>query len=387
LSRIQDSHSLHSVSMIDDILGKIPVERAEDVVIFDPLDIERPVGFNVLEWKTIQDRDLIIDEIYQIFHQIYDFKETGGPIFEQYFRGALALLMGDQKRDSFSATLLDFVPFFIDADFRKYLRDTVDDVHLHDFLKQAEKAGGEATLNNVTPYITSKFARLQDSTLKRILGNGQTTFDIEDIMNTGRIFLIKLGKGRFGGVTSALLANMIVSRIKLAAMKRGELPLSKRREFFIYIDEAHNLPAENFMELLAEARKYRLGLVMATQYAAQLTKSSIGTRDNLLSALLGNVGQTIVFRLGQEDAKKMAASFEPSFGARDIIALPNWHGYVRMQQKNNALAPFSIKTIVNKTPYNSDLARKIKKLSSLKYGVNSSLVDATMRRRRSVWKN
>ena len=371
--------------MIDDILGRIPLERAEDVILFDPLDTGRPIGFNVLEWNTIQERDLIVDEIYQILHQIYDLVETGGPIFELYFRGALALLMGDHKRE-FTSTILDFAPFFLDEDFRKYLKDSVNDVNLHDFLKQAERASGDVSMNRVAPYIISKFARFQDATLKRIIGQSRTTFNIEEIMNTGKIFLIKLGKGRFGGVTSALLANMIVSRIKLAAMKRGELSPSKRREFFIYIDEAHNLPAENFMELLSEARKYRLGLVLATQYAAQLTKSSVGTRDNLLSALLGNVGQTIVFRLGQEDAKKMAASFEPSFAEQDIIALPNWHGYVRMQQKNNALSPFSIKTSVNKTPYHSGTADKIKTLSRLKYGMDSSVVDQAILQRRSVWK-
>jgi len=372
--------------MIDNLLGQIPMERAEDVVLFDPLDIERPIGFNMLEWETVQERDLIIDEIYQIFHQIYNFKETGGPIFELYFRGALGLLMGDKKRKDFIPTILDFAPFFLDWKFRDYLKDTVDDIHLHDFLKQAEAAGGEATLKNVAPYITSKFARLQDITLKRIVGQSCTNFSFEKIMDEGKIFLFKLGKGRFGNVTSALLANMIVSRFKLTAMKRGEKELSKRRDFFLYIDEAHNLPAENFMELLSEARKYRLGLVLATQYAAQLTKSSVDTRDNLLSALLGNVGQTIIFRLGQEDAQEMATSLDPSFGKQDIIALPNWHGYVRMQQKNNALSPFSIKTSVNKTPYHSGTADKIRNLSRLKYGMDSSVVDKTILQRRSVWK-
>jgi type IV secretory pathway TraG/TraD family ATPase VirD4 len=373
--------------MIDTIIGQIPMERAEDVVLFDPLDIERPIGFNVLDWKTIQDRDLIIDELYQIFHQIYDFKTTGGPIFEQYFRGALALLMGDKKRENFIPTVLDLTRFFLDKAFRDYLKYTVDDFHLHDFIIQAEKAGGEAAMQNITPYITSKFARFQDTTFKRIVGQPSTTFSFENIMDEGKIFLIKLGKGRFGSITSALLANMIVSRFKLAAMKRGEVSVSQRRDFFLYIDEAHNLPGENFMELLSEARKYRLGLVLATQYAAQLTKSGVNTKDNLLSALLGNVGQTIIFRLGQEDAEEMESSLTPSFGARDIIALPNWHGYVRMQQKNNALAPFSIKTVINKIPYDPEAANKIKLLSRLKYGVDISIVDKSILDRRDAWKS
>jgi len=373
--------------MIDNILGQIPKERADDVILFDPLNVDRPIGFNVLEWKTIQERDLIIDELYNIIHQIYDLKVTGGPIFELYFRGALALLMGDKERAHFVPTILEIMLFFLDRDFRNYLKDTVDDIHLHDFLSQSENANRDASIENIAPYITSKFARFQNTTLKRIVGQYSTSFCFEKIMNEGKIFLIKLGKGRLGSVTAAFMANMIVSRLKLAAMKRGGQALSQRRDFFLYIDEVHNLPAENFMELLSEARKYRLGLVLATQYAAQLTKSVVGTKDNLLSALLGNVGQTIIFRLGQEDAKEMAAFLEPSFGKQDLISLPNWHAYVRMQQKNNALAPFSIKTTVNQTPYDPDVAGKIRVLSNLKYGMDSLAVDETILQRRAIWKD
>ncbi|MBF0235352.1 MAG: TraM recognition domain-containing protein [Desulfamplus sp.] len=294
--------------------------------------------------------------------------------------------MGDKKREGFIPTILDFAPFFVDKKFRRYLKKTVDDVYLHDFLKQAEDAGGDVSLQNVAPYITSKLSRLQDSTLKRILGQSSTGFNFDDIMDKGKIVFVKLGKGRFGQVTSALLANMIVSRFKLAAIKRGEKAPSQRRDFFLYIDEAHNLPSENFMELLSEARKYHVGLVMATQYAAQLTKSNNDSKDNLLSALLGNVGQTITFRLGQEDAEAMAISLDPVFGQQDIIALPNWHGYVRMHQNNNSVSPFSIRTTMDKTPYNPDIATRIKTLSRLKYGTESALVDKMILGHRSVWK-
>jgi hypothetical protein len=308
--------------MIDEIIGKIPEERAEDVIFFDPLDIERPIGFNVLEWNTLQERDLIIDELYQIFHHIYDFKQTGGPIFELYFRGALGMLMGDKKRKNFTPTLLDFTRFFIDKRFRKYLKSTVDDIQMHDFLKQAEEAGGDADMRNVAPYITSKFARLKDITLSRILGQSCTKFSFEEIMDQGKIFLIKLGKGRFGSVTSALLANMIVGRFKLAALKRAEIPASMRRDFFLYVDEAHNLPSDNFMELLSEARKYRLGLVLATQYAAQLTRTTAETRDNLLSAILGNAGQTIVFRLGRKMHRQWPLLSTPVLANRTSSGCP-----------------------------------------------------------------
>jgi hypothetical protein len=369
--------------MIDDIVGKIPEERAEDVIFFDPLDTERPMGFNVLEWNTVYERDLIIDELYRTFHHLYDFKQTGGPIFELYFRGALGMLMGDKKREDFTATLLDFTRFFTDKRFRNYLKDSVDDLQMHDFLKQAEAVTGDASMQNVTPYIISKFARFRDITLTRIIGQTSTKFSFEEIMDQGKIFLIKLGKGRFGSTTSALLANMIVGRFKLAAMKRTEMPATLRRDFFLYVDEAHNLPSDNFMELLSEARKYKLGLVLATQYAAQLTRTTPETRDNLLSAILGNVGQTIIFRLGPEDAQAMAPSLYPCFGKQDIIGLPNWHGYVRMQQNNNNTAPFSIKTLTDDTPWAPETAQRIKHLSRIKYGMDVPEIDKMIYDRRS----
>jgi hypothetical protein len=370
--------------MIDQIVGQIPEDRAEDVIFFDPLDTERPIGFNVLEWNTVYERDLIIDELYRTFHHLYDFKQTGGPIFELYFRGALGMLMGDKKREDFTATLLDFTRFFTDKQFRNYLKDSVDDLQLHDFLKQAEAVCGDASMQNVTPYIISKFARFRDITLTRIIGQTSTKFSFEGIMDQGKIFLIKLGKGRFGSTTSALLANMIVGRFKLAAMKRSEMPASLRRDFFLYVDEAHNLPSDNSMELLSEARKYKLGLVLATQYAAQLTRTTPETRDNLLSAILGNVGQTIIFRLGPEDAQAMAPSLYPCFGKQDIIGLPNWHGYVRMQQNNNNTAPFSIKTLIDDTPWAPETAQRIKHLSRIKYGMNAPEIDKMICDRRSV---
>ena len=268
--------------MISDILGKIPVERLEDVILFDPLDNKRPVGFNVLEWHTIEERDLIIDELYEILNHMYDFSKTGGPFFELYFRGALALLMGDKKRDGFVPTLLDLPLFFLDKGFRRFLAGSVDDRYLHDFLDQAESISGEGNLQNASAYITSKLmARIQGKTLQRILGQSRMTFSFDDIMDTRKIVLIKLGRGKFGHVTASFLANMIVSRLKLAAMRRGKQDGRKRPPFFIYIDEAHNLPSENFMELLSEARKFGVGLVMATQYAAQLSRQSISTPETV----------------------------------------------------------------------------------------------------------
>jgi hypothetical protein len=390
LQDIQDGRGVAVIDphgeMVESILGRIPKERADEVIYFNPLDTDRPLGFNILEWKTIEERDLIIDDIYQTLDRIYDMHTTGGPIFEHNFRGMLKLLMGDGSRKNFVPTLLEFTMCYQDEEFREYLAQTNHDPQVHDFLQELQKAGGDASLKNISPYITSKFSRfIQDTILRRIIGQAKSSFDFDQIMAQGKIVLINLGKGRFGSTTAALLANMLVSRFKQAAMHRAVMKPSERRPFFLYVDEAHNLPAENFMELLSEARKYKLGLVLATQYAAQLSRTGFHSRDNLLSAILGNVGQTIIFRLGQEDAAKMAPALYPSFSEQDIMGLPNWHGYARMQLNNEAISPFSFKTTIADEHYNGELARKIISLSRLKYGLEHELVDGLIKRRRSAW--
>jgi len=391
---IQDIHNGKGMAVIDphgelvdSILGSIPKEREEDVILFDPLDRERPLGFNLLQWKTVEERDLIIDEIYLTIDHLYCLKETGGPIFETNFRGMLKLLMGNRTEKDFIPTLLEFSICYQNHDFRKWLLNKIKDPQVHDFINELERTSGDASLQNLSPYITSKFSRFtNDTALKRIIGQERTSFDFDEIMNTGKIFLVKLGKGRFGSTVSALLANQMVARFKMAAMKRGDLPQEARKEFYLYVDECHNLPSENFMELLSEARKYRLGLILATQYTAQIAGNG-NPQNNLLSAITGNVGTFLVFRLGYEDAEKIGKVLLPCFNARDIIGLPNWHGYARMQIGNEATQPFSFKTVKNKTPFNSELSSRIKILSRLKYGTDTSIVDAEILHRRFIWKD
>jgi hypothetical protein len=219
----------------------------------------------------------------------------------------------------------------------------------------------------------------------RIVGQEKTSFDFDEIMDKGKILLLKLGKGRFGATVSALLANQIVTRFKLAAMKRGEMRSEERRDFFLYVDECHVLPSENFMELLSEARKFRMGLVLATQYAAQLG-SPTTKEDDLLSAILGNVGTTLIFRLGQTDATQLAPALHPYFTSLDIIGLPNWRGYARLQAGRDSTPPFSFRTQIDETPYNEKIASKIQRISRKKYGMDATSVDEQILKRRSIWK-
>lgn len=372
--------------MVDSILGKIPRRRWDDVILFDVLDRERPLGFNLLHWRTIEERDFIIDEIYNTLDHIYDMRTTGGPMFEMNLRGMLRLLMGSEPAQDYKPTILEFRDCYLHKEFRDWLVHRTDDDVTKDFIRELERTVGEASINNLSTYITSKFGRfVNDVTLMNIIGQQNTSLDFEDIMDTGKILLVKLGKGRFGHAVSALLANQLVSRFKNAAMKRGEKRPEERRDFYLYVDECHNLPAANFTELLSEARKYRMGLVLATQYASQLVGKSPQT--DLLSAILGNVGCLTIFRLGQEDADHLAASLFPYFGALDIIGLPNWQRYCRLQIGNKAVAPFSFESIKDETSYNAKTAGTIRDLSRLAYGCDVATVRNEIMKRRNIWRD
>ena len=373
--------------LVDNLLGRIPAERINDVILLDFVDRKHPFGFNLLEWQNIEERDLIIDELYRALDHIYDLMSTGGPIFEMYFRGAMKLLMGDKVRPGYVPTLLEFVKCFTDSRYRKWLAESISDQQLHDFVETAENANGEASLRNITPYITSKFSRFtSDVSLSRIIGQSKSTVTFDSIMEQGKILLVKLGKGRFGSHVSALLANMIVAKFKFAAMKRGDMPVAKRRDYFLYVDEAHNLPRDNFSEMLAEARKYRLGLVLSTQFCSQLKSSGKRNNDDLTTAIFGNVGTTIVFRTGIEDAETLAKGLYPAFTWQDIVNLPNYHGYARMNLGDDVNSPFSFVTEPIVTEQDTARAATIIKQSQVRYGRRAEEVDKEISRRNTEWK-
>jgi len=372
--------------LVEAILGKIPPERVEDVVLFDLLDRQKPLGFNLIQWSTQEERDIIIDELFLTLDRIYDMKIAGGPVFETNFRGMLKLLMGEKLREDFIPTLLEFTSCYLNRGFRHWLKGHIKDPQTLDFVEELERTKGETSLENLSSYITSKFSRFTyDSTLKRIVGQEKTSFDFDEIMNKGKVFLVKLGKGRFGANVSALLANQIMARFKLAAMKRGDMRPKDRRDFFLYLDECHNLPSENIVELLSEARKFRMGLILATQYTAQLAEED-NKGSNLLSAILGNVGTTLIFRLGYEDALRLSPTLRPYFTSLDIIGLPNWHGYSRLQKGQESIPAFSFRTYKDKSLFSEELSDHIRNMSRLKYGTDQNVVDAQIQHRRSSWK-
>ncbi len=373
--------------MVDEILGKIPSERIDDVILINLLDYDRPIGLNVLQASSPCERDFIIDDLYLALDRIYDFRSTGGPMFEYYFRGMLKLLMGSGTNNDFHPTVLEFIRCFNEERFRDWLKSRFQDTTLVDFIQEIEDVSGEASLHNISPYITSKMNRfVHYDAMKRIIGQDRTAISFDEVMNQSKILLVKLGKGRFGSVTSAFIANYLVSCFKRTAMKRGDLPTDKRRDFALYVDECHNIPVENFTELLSEARKFRMALTLATQYTSQITGSGHQT-SSLLSAVLGNVGTLITLRLGQKDAELLGKTFSPYFSSIDIAALPNWHGYAKVQASSHHGPAFSFKTIKNEANYRPDIAKLIIKKSRETYGIPWQEVDRQISERQRKWKN
>lgn len=389
LQDIKNGHGLCLIDphgeLVDKILGKIPADRQEDIILLDPLDTEYPLGFNLLEWKTLEERDRIVDELYRAVDRMYDLQQAGGPIFENNFRNMMRLLMGNKPRDGFIPTIVEFLSIYLHEDFRKWLAHTMDDPLVQDFLKELERTGGECSLNNLSPYITSKLGRfVNDTLLRRMVGQEHTAFDFRRVMDEGKILLMNLGKGRFGTYVGGLLASQIVSRFKNAAMERAAVPEEKRRPFFLYVDEFQNAPQEEFTELLAEARKYRLGLVLANQYTSQLSAQHPG-HQGVLQAVLGNVGMFVTFRLGITDAQQLGPIFHPTFSDQDLKELPNWQAYVQLRVDGKVLPPFNVQTVMNETPFDMQKAQSIRNLSRERYGTPAQDVDAQIQSRRKFF--
>lgn len=370
--------------LVKNILNRFPEKRKEDLILIDFMDQEHIIPFNLLSWKTPSERDAIIDDLYCWLDMAYDMMETGGPIFEQYFRGFMRALMGDTHRSDFTPTLPDFLRIFNDRKFRDFCRKNSSDPDVELMLKQAMDATGDARLEAVSPYVTSKLNRFQmDADLRRIVSQEKMALDFRDIMDTGKVVLMNIGRGKFGETIAGLLASQIVGRIKNAAYSRIDMPEERRRNFFLYVDEFQNVASESFISLLSEARKFRLGLVLANQYADQLEKKKRGSGNSVLSAVLGNVGTTICFRLGLKDAESMKEVFSPVFNRRDLINLPDkGRCYVNFKSGGERPSTFSMQTLYSPQPERPEYVAELRKLSMKKYGFTVEDADLNIAYRR-----
>ncbi len=361
--------------LIKDILERIPPERAEDVILFRPADFERPIGLNLIEFdpRYPEQKTFVINEMINIFDKLYNLKETGGPIFEQYMRNALLLIMSDPESGS---TLMEVPKVLADPDFRAMKLSKCSDPTVVDFWrKEAEKAGGEAALANVVPYVTSKLTQfISNDTMRPIIGQQKSSFNLRDIMDKQKILLVDLSKGAIGEMNAYLLGMILVGKILMSALSRTDLEEEKRKDFYLYIDEFQNFTTDSICSILSEARKYRLNLIIANQYLGQLVTNQ---DSSIKEAVFGNVGTWIVFKVGSEDAEVLEKEFTPVFTKNDLINIEKYTTYIKLLIDNTASKPFSMAT-----PWplpgqkDSETASKIISLSRLKYGQDRNVIEA-----------
>lgn len=361
--------------MVETILGYIPKNRYEDVIYFDPAETSRPMGFNFLEYDTAypEQKTFIVNELLEIFRKLYaDVPEALGPIFETYFRNSTLLVMEDPSSGN---TLLEIERVMADAEFRKLKLSRSKNPVINAFWKDvAEKAGGEASLANMVPYITSKFdAFLTNEYMRPILLQEHSSLKFREIIDGGKIFLVNLSKGRVGETNASLLGLIIVGKLMMAAFSRINVPEEKRRDFYLYLDEFQNVTTPSIATILSEARKYRLDLIVAHQFIGQLS-------DPIRLAVFGNVGSLASFRIGADDAEFIQKQFDPVFSAQDLMNIENFNAYLKILIRGQTSKPFNIKIF---SPQKGDTASAslIKNLSLQKYGRPRAEVEEEINRR------
>jgi hypothetical protein len=356
--------------LINAILSNIPESRFKDVIIFDPSDRVYPVGLNMLEYdpQYPEQKTFIVNEMLNIFDKLYDLKTTGGPMFEQYMRNALMLLMEDAINEP--ATLMEVPRVFTDAEFRRRKLARITNPVVIDFWeKEAIRAGGEASLQNITPYVTSKFNNfIANDYMRPIIAQPHSAFNFREILDNGKILLVNLSKGRIGDLNANLLGMIVVGKLLMAALSRVDIPQDERRDCFLYIDEFQNFTTDSIATILSEARKYRLNLVIAHQYIGQLT-------DRTRGAVFGNVGSILAFRVGAEDAEFLEKQFMPVFDKNDLINVDNRYAYAKLLIGGATAPPFSIKTVQVEAG-KPEVREALKEMSRKIYGASREAVEA-----------
>lgn len=355
---------------IEDILGTIPDHRKEDVIYFDPAQQDSVVGLNMLEYDSSkpEQKTFVVNELFSIFQKLYGANpESMGPMFEQYFRNATLLVMEDPESGN---TLMDISRVMSDAAFRRQKLDKTRNPVVKQFWEEiATKAGGEASLENIVPYIVSKFdVFTANDYMRPIIGQQHSAFNFRQIMDEKKILLINLSKGRIGEINANLIGMIVVGKILMAALSRVDDPSKSFAPFYLHMDEFQNISTNSISAILSEARKYKLGLTVAHQFIAQLDQA-------IKDAVFGNVGSMAVFRVGPDDALFLEQQYKPTFESNDLMNVPNRVAYVRALANGTPTRPFSMATI---PPPQTDhqRVRQIIEMSKARYGVPREVIEA-----------
>ncbi len=373
---IQDIKAGHGIGVVDphgdlveDILAHIPKERADDVIVFNPSDMDRPIGLNMLEAKTEDQKDFAVQEMISIFYKLFP-PEMIGPMFEHNMRNVMLTLMADLDNPG---TIIDIPRMFTDDDYVKVYLKKLEDPVVRAFWEKEMAKTSDFHKSEMLGYLVSKVGRFVGNEMMRnIMGQQKSGFDFREIMDNKKILLINLAKGKTGEVNAKLLGLIVVAKLQMAAMGRADMAEKDRHDFYLYIDEFQNFITDSISTILSEARKYRLDLIIAHQYMGQLTDDK--GKSDVRDAVLGNVGTMCVGRIGPDDAEVLAKEFAPVFGSYDLLNPPPFSWYTKMLIDGKAGKPFNVASYPL-VEGNTEIANAIKELSRLKYGRDRSIVE------------
>lgn len=350
------------------LLGMIPKERTEDVVYFCPADTDYPLGLNIFEAETVDEKDFVIQEVLNMLYKLYDPQRQGiiGPRYEHIFRMAALTVMAGPE----GGTFIDIPKLFRDPGYVKQKLEHITDQNVLEFWqKEMPMAQRSNEFGDVVNWFVSKFgAFLSNAMMRNIIGQVESSINLRDIMDEKKILLVNLSKGRTGELNSRLLGMIFVMKFQAAAMSRANIPEDQRVDFSLYVDEFQNFSTDSFATIMSEARKYHLNLIVANQFTTQLTEE---VRD----AVFGNMGTIVSFRIGQNDVEAMSRYFQPQFDADDLLRVPNYNTIVRTLIKGVPTQPFSMATIPSIGSPNKELEDALKQLSSAKYGRPRQVVE------------
>ena len=372
---IQDMLSGRGFAFIDPhgdsaetLLSMVPKSRTEDVIYFNPGDMDNPLGLNIFEYDHPDQKDFLIQEAINMLYKLYDPQHQGiiGPRYEHLFRNAALTVMADPA----GGTFIDIPKLFNDPAYvRDKLKHVKDQTVLDFWQKEMPQSQRSNEYGEVISWFVSKFgAFLSNEMMRNIIGQTKSSFNLRDIMDNNKILLVNLSKGRVGELNSMLLGMIFVMKFQAAAMSRSDVPEDEREDFSVFVDEFQNFSTDSFATILSEARKYRLNLIVANQFIGQLTEE---VRD----AVFGNVGTILSLRSGAGDADFLVKQFSPTFDTQDIVKVPNFNAIVRLMIGGVPSAPFSMATIPPLAAENKELAVAIKQLSAAKFGKPRRVVE------------
>ncbi len=362
---IQDIRNGHGVAFLDPhgdsiqrILNCVPANRVNDVIYFNPADLDHPLAFNILESVDPRYKHLVASGLMGVFTKIW--ANLWSARMEYILNNTILALL-----DSPGNTLLGITRMYVDKKYRKKIVDNVKDPMVRTFWTDEFANYNEKYRTEAIAPIQNKVGQfLSSGIIRNIVGQPRSTIDLREVMDQQKILIMDLSKGKVGEDNSALLGAMLVTKIQLAAMSRTDIEEKDRKDFYLYVDEFQNFATDSFATILSEARKYRLNLIVGHQYIGQLVQEK---NTKVRDAIFGNVGTLVVFRIGAEDAEFLVKEFEPVFTEIDIVNLPKYHILLKLMINGVASDPFSAITMSPNPNYQTDNADKVIKVSRERY--------------------